>query len=89
MNGDNKLNTNSYLSLSVVVSIIGATWILSSKLNGIERTNDRLDFRMTAMEAHQSRPDPWTGTDMLRWSVEFGQLNPVLKMPELRHFQTP
>lgn len=87
MNG-NGLNTNSYISLSVVASIMGATWLLSSKLNAIERTNDKLELRMTLMETRQSRPDPWTGTDMLRWSVEFGQLNPVLKIPEAKHFPT-
>jgi hypothetical protein len=87
MNGENGFNTNSYISISLLVTIIGATWILSSKLSGIERTNDKLDYRMTTMEARQSRPDPWTGTDQLRWTVEFGQLNPALKVPEPKHFQ--
>lgn len=88
MNGYDKLNTNSYISLSVVASIIGATWFLGNKLSNIEHANDLLGFRMTAMETRQSRPDPWTGTDMLRWTVEFGQLNPILKIPEAKHFST-
>lgn len=86
MNGEGKFNTNSYISISLLVSIIGATWILSSKLGNVDRVMDKLDFRMTELERRQSRPDPWTGTDMLRWSVEFGQLNPVLKVPDPKHF---
>lgn len=86
MNGNN-LNTNSYISIGLLVSIIGATWIIATKLNAIERANDLLGYRMTNMEARQSRPDPWTGTDQLRWTVEFGQLNPLLKVPEPKHFR--
>jgi hypothetical protein len=87
VNGNNNLNTNSYISLGLLVSIIGATWIIAAKLNAIERMNDKLDYRMTTMETHQSRPDPWTGTDQLRWTVEFGQLNPTLRIPEPKHFR--
>lgn len=80
-------NANSYISVGLLITIIGATWILSSKLNAIERMNDKLDYRMGSIETRQSRPDPWTGTDQLRWTVEFGQLNPTLKIPEPKHFQ--
>lgn len=83
-----KFNTNSYISISLLVTIIGATWILSSKLNGVDKSVDRLEFRMDQFEKRQNRPDPWTGTDMLRWTVEFGQLNPILRMPEPKHFVT-
>lgn len=87
MNGDSaKFNVNSYISLGLLVSVVAATWIINDKLNSMVRTNDKLDIRMTMMEARQSRPDPWTGTDQLRWTVEFGQLNPVLKVPEPRHY---
>lgn len=86
MEVNGKLNTNSYISITLLFSIIGATWILSSKLNGIDQAMDKLDYRITTVENLKSRPDPWTGTDQLRWSVEFGRLNPSVKVPEPKHY---
>lgn len=87
MNGANGLTTNSYISIGLLVTLIGATWLICTKLNDIVAANLLLNFRMTEMEKRQSRPDPWTGTDMLRWTVEFGQLNPTLKILEPKHFK--
>lgn len=87
MNGEPKLNANSYIGIGLTITLITASWILNDKLNGIIRVNDKLDVRLSEMEKRRERPDPWTGTDMLRWTVEFGQLNPVLKTPEPRHFR--
>lgn len=77
-NGNGGLNTNSYISIGLMITIIGAVIWLNNSLS-------LLNYRLTKMEEHQSRPDPWTGNDMFRWSVEMKRLNPVLEVPEPRH----
>lgn len=86
MNGEGKINANTYISLTLLISIITATWIISSKLNAIEQAAIKLDYRMTTLENQKSRPDPWTGTDQLRWTVELEKLNPSLEVPEPKHY---
>lgn len=86
MNGESKVNPNTYISITLLISIIAATWIISSKLSAIEQAAAKLDYRMTTMENQKSRPDPWTGTDQLRWTLEFGKLNPSLNVPEPKHY---
>lgn len=75
---DPKFNTNSYISIALLTVVVGsAVWI--------NRSIDKLDFRMTKMEEKQGRPDPWTGTDQFRWSVELKRLNGALDVPEPKH----
>lgn len=80
-----KFGPQSYIGVGLVIVIIGATWTLSHSLSGIDRAVDKLDFRMTELEKHQSRPDPWTGVDMLKWAIELGKSNPNMKVPEPTH----
>lgn len=82
MNGTSSLNANSYISISLMVVIISATIWLNNSLS-------LLNYRMTNLEKFQSRPDPWTGNDMFRWSVEMKRLNPILEVPEPRHKSEP
>lgn len=78
-NGNGGLNTNSYISIGLMVTVIGAALWLNNSLN-------LLSYRMSKIEERQSRPDhPWTGTDMFRWSVELKRLNHGMDVPEPKH----
>lgn len=79
MNGVTKsFDANAYISIALLLAVVSAAvWI--------NRSLDKLDFRMTKMEEHQSRPDPWTGNDQFRWSIELKKLNPHLDVPEPKH----
>lgn len=61
-----------------MVTILGAVLWLNNSLS-------MLNYRLTKIEERQSRPDPWTGNDMFRWSVEMKRLNPLLEVPEPQH----
>lgn len=83
MNGTGPgLNTNSYISISLVVTIVAAAVWLNNSLT-------MLNYRMLKLEERQSRPDPWTGTDMFRWSIDLRDRNPTLKVPEPKHQVQP
>lgn len=79
MNGnESTLNANSYISISLLITIVcAALWINNSIA--------LLTYRITKMEERQSRPDPWTGTDQFRWSVELKDSNPHLIIPKPEH----
>lgn len=79
MNGNGgTLNANSYISIGLLVTIVSAAiWINNSIA--------LLTYRIAKMEEHQARPDPWTGTDQFRWSVELKESNPALKVPKPEH----
>lgn len=79
MNGNaNGLNTNSYISIGLMITIIGSVVWLNNSLSV-------MTYRITKIEERQARPDPWTGNDQFRWSVELKKLNPKMEVPEPRH----
>lgn len=81
MNGNGSaLNANSYISISLMIIIISASIWLNNSLS-------MLNYRMTKLEEKQGRPDPWTGTDMYRWSVELKDKNSQLKIPDPKHLK--
>lgn len=86
-----KINTavnisgNSYVSAALVGSIITLTWSARGVLAELHLSLELLNTRLLVVEKAQFRPDPWTGEDMYRWTMEFGNSNPALKIPSPLH----
>lgn len=95
----NGLNTNSYITLGLGITIIsasigGAFW-LSSQFSGLrqgqELTQERmsnlkekLELRLSTLETAKVA-DRWSGTDMFKWAVKLQRENPAIKVPEPKH----
>jgi hypothetical protein len=75
---EKKLNVNSYVSLGLVVVILGAAVQLSTKLSRIES-----DLMTIRMEINTRMADRWTATMMGVYARESGDLNRDMK------FRTP
>jgi len=84
------LNANSYVSLGLLITIILATWTISSAINkasgSLENAKaefsgrmDRFESRLSATEKNR---ETWTDGDMYRWAVHLQKENPSLKVPE-------
>lgn len=77
MNGEHKLNANSYISISLMVTIIGCTLWINNSFN-------KIDNRLVNIES-KSIENIWTGVDMFKWAVKLQRDNPQIKVPEPKH----
>jgi cell division protein YceG involved in septum cleavage len=86
-----KLNTNSYISISVVVLLIGALVWLNTKFGELHdgQKDTRFDVQAltTRLETIEKAKvtDRWSGTDMFKWAVKLQRDNPTIKVPEPKH----
>lgn len=72
-----KLNTNSYISLGLMITIIGcALWINNAVKD--------LGYRIKTLE-DATLASPWTSVDMFKWAVKLQKDNPAIKVPEPKH----
>lgn len=78
MNGST-LNANSYVSIGLLITIIAATWVISSSVNKATELNRQFEVRLATMEKNR---ETWTDSDMFRWAVHLQKENPTLKIPE-------
>jgi len=84
------ITANTYVSLGLLISIVAATWIISSSVNkatnSIENARQEFIGRMDRMEARlaavERNKESWTDGDMFRWAVHLQKENPTLKVPE-------
>jgi hypothetical protein len=87
----NKLNTNSYISIGLVLLLLSALIWLNTKFSDLHdgQTNVRFDVQTltTRMEVIEKAKviDRWSGTDMFKWAVKLQRENPSLKVPEPKH----
>lgn len=87
----NKLNTNSYLSISLVVILVGSLLWLNNKFGDLHdgQVNVRFDLQTltTRIEVIEKSKviDRWSGTDMFKWAVKLQQNNPTIKVPDPKH----
>jgi hypothetical protein len=84
-----KLNANSYISLGVMLVIIGAAFQLSTKLARIETDLSTIRFEMsTKLDAFNGRMgDRWTATMQGVWAREVQALNQNFKTPVVEDIQ--
>lgn len=64
------LNFNSYISLGLLVALVGAAFQLSTKLARIEA-----DLAMIRLELNMKMADRWTATMQGVWAREILELN--------------
>lgn len=85
------LNTNSYLSIGLVVLLIAALLWLNTKFSDLHDGQKDVRFDLQAITTRIERiekakeQDRWTGTDMFKWAVKLQRENPSIKVPEPKH----
>lgn len=86
----NGLNSSSFISIGLVITIVIATWVLAGAINSatgsINSFKTEWNARMTSLEtrmgAQEKYKESWTDGDMFRWAVHLQKENTSLKVPE-------
>lgn len=79
-------------AISIVLSLVGATWWLSGRLNQADNDNAErfqelrvevreLKYRIDRSE--QTSRDRWTATHQRLWAAEMRRANPTLDVPDV------
>lgn len=72
-----RLNTNSYISIALVFTIVGCTLWINNNFKD-------MNYRLERIE-NKSAENAWTGVDMFKWAVKLQKDNPGVKVPEPKH----
>lgn len=83
LNGVNGINTNTYVSLGVLFTILIASWTINTSVNSTRNAiTNRLDKTEARILVLETNKDIWTDADMFKWAVHLQRENPTLKVPE-------
>src|SRR4030095_9590729 len=90
------VNTNTFVSLGVLIAIVGGTWVLANKISNVKtdilasnitmKTEftakaTSIEARVTALEG-RPKNETWSDGDMFRWATRLQRENHNLKVPE-------
>lgn len=78
---DKSINPRSLVSLGLVITVIGATWRLSTTLSDADAKREA-GFSKIEAALTVKASDRWTGRDQILWAAELQRDNPNLKVPE-------
>jgi hypothetical protein len=91
MNGEHKLNSNSYISLGLVLLLLsGGVW-MNNKFNDLAGGQKDVGFKIEKVESRVGAIETakvvnrWTNIDMFKWAVHLQRDNPQIKVPEPKH----
>jgi hypothetical protein len=86
----NGINSNTYISIGLLASIILATWFMSGAIGAarsdVTAAKVEIINRVTKTEERigqlEKSHETWNDSDMFRWAVHLQKENPNLKIPE-------
>ena len=77
------INTNTYVSIGLIMLIVGGIWAILSAISSIKsdissarvESNARFDKVETRVSSIETSKNVWTSTDMFKWAVHLQQAN--------------
>ena len=69
-----KINRDTLIPISMVITLISGVLWLSGKFNDIELQLDKMERKLE---------DQWSATEMENWSLKLKMRNPDIEIPEV------